>query len=257
MDTNITSENPYGCGRYGFAWEKVSQNGAAHLDFGCNDAAFLKSLESKGIGRLTGVDISRDAINKAHNLFSEIETIHITKTVPLPFNDKCFASISMLDVLEHVYEQRELLNELHRILDDNGMLILTVPGKHLFSFLDRGNLKFYFPRLHKWYYCLNHSKDEYENRYVSNPDGLVGDISAQKRCHEHFSRRKLQRLLNDCGFVVIEFDGTGFFFRVLDNIFFLFKKIKFLLPCFEKIRDIDSKLFKSANLFCVARKQLQ
>ena len=25
MDTKITSENPYGCGRHGFAWEKIPQ----------------------------------------------------------------------------------------------------------------------------------------------------------------------------------------------------------------------------------------
>jgi SAM-dependent methyltransferase len=256
MDTRITSENPHGCSRHGFAWEKVPQNGKAHLDFGCYDAVFLESLKGKDIGCFTGVDVSQDAIHKANEMFPEIEAIHITKAVPLPFDDKSFTSISMMDVLEHVYEQRELLKELHRVLDDDGILIVTVPGRHVFSFLDMGNFKFYFPKLHRWYYCLNHSKDEYERRYVSNPDGLIGDISMQKRWHEHFSRKKLRNLLRDCGFVVTDFDGTGFFFRIINIFSHFLEKAKFLLACLQKIKKIDLKLFRSANLFCVARKQL-
>ena len=123
-----------------------------------------------------------------------------------------------MDVLEHVYNQAELLAELNRILTDGGKLIVTVPGQHLFSFLDRGNFKFLFPRLHRWYYCLKHSREEYEYRYVSNPDGLVGDISTKKRWHEHFSRDKLGKMLAEAGFNVIDFDGAGFFSQIIGNV---------------------------------------
>ncbi|GAG01110.1 unnamed protein product, partial [marine sediment metagenome] len=191
MKTEISPENPYSYNRYGFAWQCVPEGGAAHLDFGCYDGAFLRSLKEKGIARLFGVDISHEAVCKAHHQFPELEIIHISETVPLPFEDGLFTSITILDVIEHVYEQGALLDELNRVLKDNGTLIVTVPGQHLFSFLDIGNLKFRFPRLHRWYYCRKHSREEYECRYVSNPDGLVGDISAKKHWHEHFSRAKL------------------------------------------------------------------
>jgi len=255
MDTKITSENPYRYGRHGFVWGKVPKGEEAHWDFGCYDAAFLKSLECKCIRRLVGVDISQEAINRAHNKFPEIETIHITKTVPLPFDDGSFALIAILDVFEHVYEQIELLKELCRVLDDDGVMIVTVPGKHLFSFLDRGNFKFYFPKLHKWYYCLKHSEDEYQKRYVSNLDGLVGDVSVEKGFHEHFSRKKLRNLLNEAGFVVINFDGTGFFSRIIGHISFFFNKVRFFHSFLQKINEVDSRLFKSANLFCIVRKE--
>lgn len=255
MNTKLSTENPHGYNRYGFAWENIPEKCKAHLDFGCWDAFFLKSLDNKFIKRVVGVDVSPDAIRKANNKFPEIEAKCITGTIPLPFEDKLFSSISVLDVLEHICEQKELIGELHRILDDDGVLIITVPGRHFFSFLDMGNLKFCFPGLHKWYYCLNHSREEYEYRYVSNPEGLIGDVSDKKRWHEHFSKTKLRSLLETSGFRVVKFDGSGFFMRVIYNIKFFIKWIKFLQSFIQKLIEADFKLFKSANLFCIARKE--
>ena len=256
MKTRITPDNPHGYNRYGFAWENVPEGGQAHLDFGCSDGAFLATLKSKGIGRLVGVDISQDAVRKARKQFPDMEVIHIRQTVPLPFEDGLFTSITILDVIEHVAQQGILLNELNRVLKDDGTLVVTVPGQHIFSFLDTGNLKFRFPRLHRWYYCRRHSEAQYEYRYVSNPDGLVGDISEGKRWHEHFTRAKLEKLLNKSGFEVVAFDGAGFFNRIVRDIRFLCGWLRPLQPVFGRIQALDAKFFKSSNLFCVARKQV-
>jgi SAM-dependent methyltransferase len=256
MKTRITPDNPHGYNRYGFAWENVPEGGQAHLDFGCYDGAFLATLKSKGIGRLVGVDISQDAVRKARKQFPDMEIIHIRQTVPLPFEDSLFASITVLDVIEHVAEQSRLLDELNRVLKDDGTLVITVPGQYIFSFLDTGNLKFRFPRLHRWYYCRRHSEAQYEYRYVSNPDGLIGDISERKCWHEHFTRAKLEKLLNRSGFGVVAFDGAGFFIRVIKNVSFLCGWLKPLQAFLRKMEFLDAKFFNSSNLFCVARKQL-
>jgi len=162
--------------------------------------------------------------------------------------------VTSLDVLEHVHKQAELLAELNRVLTERGKLIVTMPGQHLFSFLDMGNFKFLFPRLHRWYYCLRHSRDDYEYRYVSNPDGLIGDISARKSWHEHFSREKLSKLLAEAGFSVIDFDGAGFFSRVIGNVSYFLRWMKPVNKAFCGLLNLDMKLFESANLFCVAEK---
>ena len=254
MHTKISPDNPYGHNRQGFAWENVPGNSVAHLDFGCYDGAFLNMLKDKNIGRLVGVDVSEEAVKKGQRLYPELEIIKIREATALPFDDGVFSSATILDVLEHVYEQTELLAELNRVLKDGGKLIVTVPGQHLFSFLDMGNFKFRFPRLHRWYYCLRHSREEYEYRYVSNPDGLTGDISAKKRWHEHFSREKLRRLLEKAGFGIIDFDGSGFFSRVIGNMNYFLRWIKPVHKTFTWLGSIDTKLFESANLFCVAEK---
>jgi SAM-dependent methyltransferase len=256
MNTRIAPDNPHGYNRYGFAWQNVPRGGEAHLDFGCYDGAFLETLQSKGIGRLVGVDVSQDAIRKARERSGGLEIIHITQGQPLPFEDGVFASITVLDVIEHVAEQSILLDELNRVLKRDGTLIVAVPGQHTFSFMDTGNLKFRFPRLHRWYYCRRHSRAEYEYRYVSNPDGLVGDVSAKKRWHEHFSRAKLEGLLNKSGFDVVAFDGAGFFNRIIRDIRFLCRWLRPLEALLGRIAVLDAKLFRSSNLFCVARKQL-
>lgn len=256
MHTQITPENPYGCNRYGFAWENVPCGGAAHLDFGCNDGAFLASLTNKGIARLVGVDINGQAVRDGQMRFPDVQLIHISGTVPLPFRDGEFSSVSVLDVIEHVDDQIALLHEINRLLQDDGTLIVTVPRQHLFSLMDVGNLKFRFPGLHRWYYCRKHTMAEYESRYLSNPDGLVGDISAKKRWHEHFSRTKLASLLKSCGFTVVEFDGTGLFNRPIRNLSLVLGRLRRIRLAIKKLEALDARLFESANLFCLAKKPL-
>src|SRR6185369_7919268 len=108
----------------------------------------------------------------------------------------------------------------------DGILIVTVPRQHVFSFLDRGNFKFRFPRLHRWYFCWRHSRQEYEYRYANNPDGLVGDISGAKRWHEHFTAKHLAEILAVSGFAVELFDGSALLRRVTSNLLALVGWIK-------------------------------
>ncbi len=254
MDTRIEADNPYRYDRYGYAWHYVPADSQAHLDFGSGRGSFPASLKAKRIGRLVGVDISQDAVRRAGEQYRQVEFVHLKHTVGLPFEDNCFTSVTLMDVLEHVARQVELLKELRRVMADDGVLIVTVPAKCLFSFLDMGNFKFRFPRLHRWYYCRKHSREEYRRRYVSNPDGLIGDVSAEKGFHEHFTRRELKSLLESAGFAVINFDGSGFFSRPIGVAGYFVQKIKPLHKLLRKLMVIDARLFKSANLFCSAQK---
>lgn len=224
------------------------------MDFGCNNGAFLDSLSSKAIGRLVGLDVSRSAVAEAHKMFPHLDIRCIDTTVPLPFADATFTSITILDVIEHIDEQHELLTECRRLLDDDGVLIVTVPGRHLFSFLDVGNFKFFFPDVHRWWYSWRHTPEEYRRRYVSNPEGLVGDVSAKKRWHEHFSRAHLAELLAGAGFCVVRFDGTGLFARPLGIMRYFLRRSRRLLAFLERIQKWDAARFEATDLFCVARK---
>ena len=254
MHTKLETCNPHGCSRYGFAWQHVPAGGVAHLDFGCGDGRFLAGLKGKRIDRLVGVDVSRQAVRGAEKTADGLEIIHLVQTTPLPFPDGAFSSITLLDVLEHLDDQEALLDELNRVLRDDGILIVTVPGRHALSFLDMGNLKFRFPTLHRWYYSRKHSPQAYQRRYVSNPDGLVGDISARKRWHEHFTREQLAMLLDRGGFPVAAFDGAGLFARVLKIAHLTVGRMGSLRARIERLMAWDARRFESANVFCVAWK---
>ncbi|UCD28777.1 MAG: class I SAM-dependent methyltransferase [Planctomycetota bacterium] len=259
MKTRISSDNPFGYNRYGYAWEHVPTDGAAHLDYGCYGGNLLNSLRAKGVSRLVGLDASREAIGIGQEKFPKLELIHVDANVPLPFEDKIFNSISIIDVLEHIHidDQIRLLKEFRRVLLDDGILIITVPRQHVFSFLDMGNLKFRFPTLHKWLYCLGHSKQEYQYRFVSNPDGLVGDVSAKKRWHEHFTPSHMADLLSKADFKVVEFDGSGLFMRIIRGLRKLLGWIGPADRMFRKLGSWDMKRFQSVNLYCVAKIQPQ
>jgi SAM-dependent methyltransferase len=45
----------------------------------------------------------------------------------LPFKDLCFDSVLLTDVIEHVPSINRVFNEVYRILDKDGTLLLTVP----------------------------------------------------------------------------------------------------------------------------------
>jgi SAM-dependent methyltransferase len=255
MHTRTTAENPFRVDRYAFAWHHLPAHGTAHLDFGCHDGSFLRSLDAKGLVRRVGIDAAHEALQAAQRAHPDLELVHSKEAVPLPFPNGSFSSITILDVLEHVVPQRELLREFRRVLEDDGVLIVTVPGQHLFSVLDLGNLKFRFPRLHRWWYTRRRGPAEYEARYVANPDGLIGDIAAEKAWHEHFSRSKLGTLLHEAGFEVVDFDGTGLFLRVLNLGSASLKKVKPVHPPLRYLKRVDAHYFEAANLFCVAKKR--
>lgn len=255
MRTRLSPENPHGPSRYGFAWEHVTAGAAAHLDFGCYHGAFLASLRTKRISSLVGADASREAVENARRRFPDLDVRHVAAGAALPFADRSFASITLLDVLEHVYEQMDLLHELARVLADDGRLIVTVPRRYAFSFLDAGNWKFRFPRLHRRLFLLNHTRAEYQRRYVAAPDGLIGDVSARKRWHDHFSEAALAELLERGGFEPLVWDGSGFFARPLTPILVALEAIPGLRRVAQAIERLDARCFRSMNLFCVARKR--
>lgn len=183
------------------------------------------------------------------------ELVHIRRTVPLPFGAGGFSSASLLDVLEHVHEQRALLGEICRVVVPGGVVIVTVPRQHLFSFLDVGNFKFLFPRLHRWHDCRRHSREEYHQRHVADPDGLIGDISARKRWHEHFTPARLERLLRASGLSVVRFDGAGLLRRPIEVLGCLVGRFAGARRVLARLAEWDDRRYEWANLFCLARKK--
>jgi SAM-dependent methyltransferase len=257
MRTRLSPQNPYGPGRYGFAWEQVPAGSEGHLDCGCYDGAFLASLSAKGVERLVGVDVSAEAVALAHERFPDLDVRHVAAGAALPLPDRSVSSVTLLDVLEHADRQRLLLKELARVLRDDGVLVITVPRRYVFSFLDLGNLKFMFPRFHRRLFLLGHSREQYERRYGSSPDGLVGDVSARKGWHEHFSQASLTFLLARCGLEAVTWDGAGFFARPLAPLLWAMERVPGLRRLAGAVVSLDARQFRSMNLFCVARKRNQ
>lgn len=90
------------------------------LDFGCGQKPYLDLFDH--VLNYTGVDIQESGHN---HLNSKIDVFYDGKK--LPFNDNSFDSIFASEVLEHVYNIDEILNELNRVLKKNGKMLITIP----------------------------------------------------------------------------------------------------------------------------------
>ncbi len=90
------------------------------LDLGFNQApnTFFK-------GFVYGVD--KEISGKPSN-YVEVVKADLDCCDSLPYSDKSFCTILAYDILEHLECMPKVLNELHRILADDGILAVTVPN---------------------------------------------------------------------------------------------------------------------------------
>lgn len=85
------------------------------LDIGSGDGVFVevcksRGLEARGIDICHGVDFEKDK---------------------LPFENKTFDFISMYSVIEHLHHPSNILLEAHRVLNDDGKLVLITTNFQL------------------------------------------------------------------------------------------------------------------------------
>ena len=76
-----------------------------------------------------GIDISKEVIKRIKNIGDDHFYV-ADITHGLPFNDKVFDVVFMLEVLEHVENPSLCLREIRRVLKPQGRLILSVPNPY-------------------------------------------------------------------------------------------------------------------------------
>jgi len=93
------------------------------LDIGCGDGLFLSLLKEQGIeGK--GVDLSSEAVTACRQKGLDAE--EWSGRGPLPYADGSFVCVTLLDVLEHVYDPSELIREAARV--SRADVIIGVPN---------------------------------------------------------------------------------------------------------------------------------
>ena len=98
------------------------------LDIGCG-AGFSTSLVNKK--EIIGLDKNKSAL-----FYSRLLGIKVVQgdAILLPFKDGVFDFIFLLDLLEHVEDDRKVLKEVKRVGKKGGLIIITVPAfKKLWS----------------------------------------------------------------------------------------------------------------------------
>lgn len=101
------------------------------LDIGCRYGTLLSHLKTTGYIHVFGIDIDENSIRTGRSLYPEIsKNLFSYLGKNLPFNEKTFDVVLMFDVLEHIPNVNNFLqNEVHRVLKVNGIFIFQTPNK--------------------------------------------------------------------------------------------------------------------------------
>jgi ubiquinone/menaquinone biosynthesis C-methylase UbiE len=107
------------------------------VDLGCGTGANLPMLRQAvgKRGEIFGLDFSPLALEFAGQQV-DLSNVHFSQgdAMQLPLRDECADCVTMLDVLEHVPDDKKALAEIYRILKPGGVLVLSVPAyQHLWS----------------------------------------------------------------------------------------------------------------------------
>jgi SAM-dependent methyltransferase len=101
------------------------------LDVGCGAGGNLKTLQDQGWDPY-GIEISDVAAAHARELLQG--HIHTGTLESAPFPPKSFDVVLMSHSLEHLPSPVDALQRVHRLLKDDGLLVVSVPNVHSLEF---------------------------------------------------------------------------------------------------------------------------
>jgi len=103
------------------------------LDIGCWDGYLLERIRETGLySDLYGVDIVSEAIRQVLAKGFQAQVVDLNRD-PLPFPDEHFDGVTMLAILEHVFDPYVVIREVHRVLRPGGELVIDVPNVASFT----------------------------------------------------------------------------------------------------------------------------
>jgi ubiquinone/menaquinone biosynthesis C-methylase UbiE len=237
--------------RYAFAWQALDGRRGRHLDVGCGPGDFLGVLHTRSELHCEGADPHPGYLAELGRRHPDLPLHPLRVGEPLELPGP-YSSATLLDVLEHVPDEAAVLAGMWRLIEPGGLLVVTVPRRHVFSFLDPDNAKFRFPRVHRFVYAKRFGAKVYAERFEDLSDDLRGDMSVGKDEHTNYDTARLLGLLRDNGFEPVLVTGANLFWRWLQIPALLTGgPLRRLL---ERGIYWDGRLFRSANLFVAARR---
>jgi SAM-dependent methyltransferase len=97
------------------------------LDIGCGDGELSVELAKATRATVVCADISSLAVEACRQRGLEAHQVELG-SVPLPFPDATFDLVHMEEVIEHVVRPDRAMDEVRRVLEPGGHLILSTPN---------------------------------------------------------------------------------------------------------------------------------
>ena len=117
--------------RYAFAKSLVKDKNV--LDAACGEG-YGSDILSKYASSVRGLDIDAESVGHAQSRYKRDNLSFVEGSCTLlPFEDNSFDVVVSFETLEHLEQQEEMLAEFKRVLNKEGVLIISTPDKKHYS----------------------------------------------------------------------------------------------------------------------------
>lgn len=117
-----------------YMWAARVVEGRNVLDLGSGEG-FGAAILSGSAAHVVGVDVDERTVEHSQLNYggSNLE-FHVGTALDLScFDDASFGAVVAFEIIEHVQDQEQVLNEVARLLADDGLLIVSTPDRRLYS----------------------------------------------------------------------------------------------------------------------------
>lgn len=111
-----------------YRWAAQATSGKEVLDAGCGAGLGTRILAEAGAERVTGVEPLEETVAEALRQAGDVAQLVAGDLAALPFAPSSFDVAVCFDVVERVEQVGQLLDELHRVLREDGILLISLPG---------------------------------------------------------------------------------------------------------------------------------
>ncbi len=114
-------------GRY--LWASTAARGRRVLDAGCGVAYGSAMLAEAGARRVVGVDLAEEVLANVRSRVPPNVRLERADLRDLPFEDGSFDLVVCFEVIEHITNQEEVVQEFVRVLSPEGLLLASTPNR--------------------------------------------------------------------------------------------------------------------------------
>lgn len=158
----------------------IDETEGVALSVGCSTGEFEKGVLEEKFETVVGLELDGEAAREAGKLITTVQA----NACSLPFASNSFEAVVGAAVIEHVPDQEQFLEDVHRCLRSDGVLYLTAPVEVGFQGLCRFLARQYIYGDHDY---LGYTLEELTKSVPREKHGTVGD-------HRYYN---YQHLLDD------------------------------------------------------------
>lgn len=104
------------------------------LEVGCGAGNILERIP---FDKVYGIDISDSLLKRAKTRLDGKAYLTLGNGEKMPFRERGFDMVICTEVIEHTYSPQALLENIYRVLNSKGKLIISIPNEGLINFLKK------------------------------------------------------------------------------------------------------------------------